>query len=191
MRLGFDSEEKRQVRARQRRGALFFRAAAGGFRLNERLERERLALAAVAAFRRKPELARERQLPLRVGERALELRRARGRRRPVRFAQPQGFRRAARPGAQLAPERRQERQNLGELPARAQLGESRRGFQSVSRRDRDETEPIEFFVRSRTVFVFSRRLASSVSERKRVVRVVLLRGDRGEVVHERHRSCFF
>ena len=168
VRLGFEPEEKRQVRARQRRGALFFRAAAGGFRLNARpgfvhgrMEGSgfhKLALAAVAAFRRKPGLPRERQLPLRVGERALELRRARGRSRPVRFAEPQGLRRAARPA-------RSSRRNAvrnARTSASSQRERSSARRAAASSRSSAETEP--FFSCSSSIRESSFRVVSRRNE---------------------------
>ena len=187
VRLGFEPEEKRQVRARQRRGALFSRG--GGRFPSQRASRvrprknggERFSQTRSRRRRRFPpetRAPRERQLPLRVGERARSSSAALGAAAAQCVSRsPKAF------VARRAPARSSRRNAVrnARTSASSQRERSSARRAAASSRSSAETEPFfVFFVHPR--IVFSRRLAS---ERKRVVRVVLLRGDRGEVVHER------
>jgi hypothetical protein len=95
----------------------------------------------------------------------------------VRFAEPQRLGGAPHAVSQLKPERGEERQNLGEFPSSSKLGESGRGFRSI-RASAFDTECVGV-----------RSLARLVRLQKRIISVVVLRGDRGEVVHEN--TCRF
>ena len=180
----------RRVRARQRAAAAFFarrRAVSVSTRVPGSSSEEegsgfhKRALAAVAAFRRKGSPGNASfpsgSASARSSSAALGLSAA---------AQP--FRGARRPSSRGARRRaaRAETPSGTPEPRRARSASAaRRGAPRLP--VGPPPRPSLFF---RVLRPSAKPLFASISsERKRVVRVVLLRGDRGEAVHERRRSC--